>query len=300
MKRLWLSAFFLLILAAGAIAEDKAGYIKLLNSGKMEELKAYLDSWQVKEPQNPELFIGFFNYYVNLARRENVVFGGQNPPKKGEYLTITDSSSGKEVGYMYGEVYYLPEYSQKALSIINEGIALSPDRLDMHFGKTRLLAELHAYEAQKDYILVVLDRARENRSVWYWSDGKAFADGEEGFIQAIHDYLSEWFSEADEKKLAYARDVSARLVEQYPTSVIACNDSAIAYARLGDLENAEKAFLRAYALDGNDYIVISNLAYINEVKGNKEKAIGYYELMLKSGNKQIVDRATKRLVELRR
>ncbi len=300
MKRLGLSVFLLLFLAGLALGEDKAGYLKLLNADKMEELKTYLESWQEKEPQNPEMFIGFFNYYVNLARQENMVVGGQNPPKKGEYFAITDSSSGKQLGYMYGEVYYLPEYSQKALSVINEGLVLSPDRLDMRFGKTRLLAELHAYEAQKDYILAVLDRAKENHGAWLWSDGKAFEDGEDGFIQAIHDYISEWFSDADEKRLAYARDVSARLLGLYPKSVIACNDSAVAYARLGDLENAEKAFLRAYTLDGNDFIVIANLAYINEVKGDKEKAIGYYELMLKSGNKQIVDRANRRLADLRK
>lgn len=300
MKKLLLSTLLLLFLAGLGMAEDKAGYLKLLNANRMDELKTYLESWQQKEPQNPEMFIGFFNYYINLARQENVVFGGQNPPKSGDYLAITDSSSGKQLGYMYGEVSYLPEYSQKALSIINEGLALSPDRLDMHFGKTRLLAELHAYEAQRDYILAVLDLARDRKGPWYWSDGKVFEDGNEGFIGSIHSYVTEWFSDADEKKLAYARDVSARLLELYPESVIACNDSAIAYARLGDLDNAERAFLQAYALDGNDYIVISNLAYISEVKGNKEKAIGYYELMLKSGNRQIVDRAKKRLAELRK
>ena len=299
-KRMLLGAALLALAMAAGAAEDKAGYIKLLNDGKMEELQSYLESWKSKAPEDPELCIGFFNYYLNMARSERIVFGGQKPPRKGDYFEIADSDTGKKVGYMYGEVDYDPEYAGKALAVINEGLQRAPDRLDMRFGKTRLLAELRAYEAEKDYLIRTLERHDANRGAWYWSDGLPFEDGRAGFIDALHDYIREWFELQSPAALGYARDLSARLIASCPDSVVAYNDNALAHAQLGDLPSAERSFLKAYELDGSDYVVIGNLAYLNEVKGDKAAAIRFYELLLAAPNRQLVDRANRRLAELRK
>ena len=276
-------------------ADEKSIYLQLLQSNKMAELEEHLKKWEANEPNNPEMFIGYFNYYLNMARNETIVFGGKNPPKGDTYFSITDPKTGDNIGYMYGEVKYDPSYAEKALQIINRGLAIAPSRLDMHFGKTRLLAELHSYGKQKEYLLKIFDIGKTINNKWLWSDGKVLEDAENVFVNSIHDYISEWYNAND--KIAFA-SVREALTIYYPDNPIGYNDCGLFYAQNGDMANAEKYFLSGYRVDTEDEVLIGNLAYLYEAKKNVGEAIKYYKIMAKSMNPKYSEYAKKRITEL--
>ncbi len=55
-----------------------------------------LDNWKSAAPDNPEMFVGYFNYYINMARNGTIVLGGQNPPG--------DEILRANLAYLYGSV----------------------------------------------------------------------------------------------------------------------------------------------------------------------------------------------------
>jgi tetratricopeptide (TPR) repeat protein len=279
-------------------ADEKSTYIQLLNENKMEQLKAHLESWKIEKPKDPEMFIGFFNYYINMAKKENIVFGGKNPPKKGDYFIISDSKTGEKTGYMYGEINYDPKYAELALTTINEGLQIAPDRLDMHFGKTRLFAELKSFEMQKKQLLLVFDRINVNKYIWYWSDNKLIDDNNQLFINSIHDYIAEWFDLQNDIGFNNAKEISEKLIQYFPNSTIGYNDNALVYAQTGDIDKAEIMFLKGYSVNNNDLVVIGNLAYLYESKNNKSESIKYYKKMLDSGNDRAKEYARKKINKL--
>jgi tetratricopeptide (TPR) repeat protein len=266
----------------------------------MEELKKHLDKWANKSPTDPEMFIGYFNYYINMARNEQIVLGGKNSPKGDTFFSITDPKTGENIGYMYNEVNYNPEYAEKAMQTINEGISIAPNRLDMHFGKTRFLAELHAYDKQRDYIIKIFDQGNIIQNEWLWSDSKKVEDSENFFINAIHDYISEWFNSDNKTAYESIKTISELLIKYFPQNTIGYNDLGLYYAQKGDLENAKMQFLNAYDVNHMDYIVIGNLAYLYSVQKNKEEAIKYYTLMAQSDNIEYAEYAKKQLDKLKK
>lgn len=298
MKTVPVIILLLLINSLFLCADEKSTYLELLQNNKMKELETHLSNWEKSKPNDPEMFIGFFNYYINMARKENIVFGGQNPPKNETMMIISDPKTGEKVGYMYGEVSYDKNYSEKALQIINKGLNLYPNRLDMHFGKTRLLAELKAYEEQRDYLLKVFAIGKQNHNKWQWSDSKSLDKSEQVFIDSIHDYISEWLNSENKKAFECIKPISESLIASFPKSVIGYNDCGLYYAISGDLENAEAKFLAGYNVDQKDEIIIGNLAYLYESKNDIVNAKKYYTLLSKSTNKDSSDFAKKKLSEL--
>jgi tetratricopeptide (TPR) repeat protein len=299
MKRLVL-LFCMVVSFLHMYSQEKEIYLKLLNENKMTELKEHLDKWKISKKNDPEMFIGFFNYYVNLARNENIVVGGKNPPKNDTVLSITDPKTGENIGYMYGEVHYDPYNSEKALQVINEGLQINPNRLDMHFGKAKLLEELHAYKLQKEHLLNVFIIGSQIKNKWLWSDNQAVSDTEDMIVGAMHDYIAGWFNAGNEQAFYCIKDLSEALIKYYPKNAIGYNDCGLFYANTKDLVNAEKYFLLGFKYNSSDDIIIGNLAYLYESKNNINESIKYYKLMEKSKNTDYSEYARKKLLELKK
>lgn len=295
-KKILLCVFVLL--STKLFADEKSTYIQLLQNNKMDELKTHLEKWEKNKPNDPEMFIGYFNYYLSMASSDKIIFGGNNPPKNGTYMTINDQKTGEKIGYLYGEVTYDRSYAEKALQVINNGLELFPNRLDMHFGKTRLLANLQAYNEQKNYLLKVFNIGSKINNKWLWSDSKNLEEPEEVFISSVHDYVSEWLNSDNKVAFECSKPICEVMIKYFPKSIYGYNDCGIFYAISGDLVNAEKYFLGGYQVDSDDDVVIGNLAYLYESKNDKNNAIKYYTLLTKSKDKSTQNYANKKLASL--
>ncbi|WP_304223143.1 hypothetical protein [Gracilinema caldarium] len=98
MKQKCLIAFLIVLSMVSLFADDKSTYLQLLQANKIQELKKHLEQWEKKSPQDPELLIGYFNYYIRMASKETIVFGGKNPPPGETTMLITDPTTGEKVG----------------------------------------------------------------------------------------------------------------------------------------------------------------------------------------------------------
>jgi hypothetical protein len=92
-------------------------YETLLNGSRYSELYTHLQLWENEEPDNPEVYVAYFNYY--LARN-------RSPGSK---------AAGYTAGFKVDDVLIGVEY-------LNRGLVTSPERLDMHFGKIFILIEV--------------------------------------------------------------------------------------------------------------------------------------------------------------
>ena len=255
-----LTALFFLGLLTTLGAEDfKSRYLELLKSQQYDELLTLLGRWEKAEPSNPELYIAYFNYHFNRGRR-SVQKMGQAPD--GRYL-------------MYEQREYDPTHAKSALASINKALSIAPNRLDIHFGKARLLSELRDFKAQKDAIVTILEQSKRNGNRWLWSSGVALTDGEASMFAGIEDYLGEWFDRFAETG-PYLKEVAELETTLYPKNLWGWNILAGYYREVGDYRNALSCLLKAEALDPNDPVVVANIGQCYAMLKEKEKALEYF------------------------
>lgn len=179
MKKIYFLIIFLFLMNF-LYSNDKDIYLDLLNNNKLSELKIHLEKWEKKEPTNPEMFIGYFNYYIRKGSKSGVSI--DKYPKGEKQLAITDPKTGEIIGYMNDSTIYNYEDIKQALIYINKGLTYTPDRLDMHFGKIHILGEIKDYNTQCISLINVLELSTKNKNKWLWSDNEKIPDGENFFF----------------------------------------------------------------------------------------------------------------------
>ncbi len=123
-----------------------------------------LQKWEQTDRNDPELFVAYFNYYVNQSINEAITLG-QNPKGENVLQIMDEDSTEKEpVGYIYDGTYYTPELLYKGFDWINKGIEKFPDRLDMRFGKIYMFGEIEDYENFTQEIIKTIDYSAINQN----------------------------------------------------------------------------------------------------------------------------------------
>ncbi|GAB4366282.1 MAG: tetratricopeptide repeat protein [Spirochaetales bacterium] len=256
----WVAVALLIGFPLNSMAEDfKGKYLELLRSQKYEELRVHLQQWEKAEPSNPELYIAYFNYHFNIGRH-SVQKMGHSPD--GRYL-------------MYEEWEYDPEHVEAALASIDKGLSLAPNRLDIHFGKARLLAELRDFEAQKNVIVAILEQSKRNGNRWMWGSGLAMTDGEANMFAGIEEYLGEWFERFSEAG-PYLKEVAELETTLYPQNPWGWNILAGYHREMGDFRNALSCLLQAEKLAPQDGVIVANIGQCYAQLKENEKALEYF------------------------
>ena len=107
-------------------------------------IETLLDRWAAAYPDDSEMLIGKFSYYMDKSRKTSVVkkdqkrYLGENP-----VLTLKDST-GNDVHY-FQEDTFDDELFGQAQKALEKAIQLNPDRLDMRILK---VASLIGYEKE--------------------------------------------------------------------------------------------------------------------------------------------------------
>ena len=125
--------------------------------------------------QSAERYIAEYNFYVNNAllfsgMTSSTVYPDENEHVVGDIMTLTDST-GEVAGYMYFIENWDEDIADSGITIINKGISLYPDRLDMRYGKIHLLRKLHWWNAYADAIHATLDYAEKHRKTMIFANG---------------------------------------------------------------------------------------------------------------------------------
>ena len=190
MKILLYSACFFLT-SLFAYGQNEWQQFKLLSENK-DTLgqRILLENWEKRSLNDPELYVAYFNYFVEKSRSEVLVIG--QDLKQNAFIVLEiesqDSSKQDRVEYMYRQVSFQEFYTQKAIEWIDKGIDRFPNRLDMRFGKIYFLGLLENYEAFTEQIIQTVDYSAINQNQWLWSENCVLEQPKEMMLGSIQDY----------------------------------------------------------------------------------------------------------------
>lgn len=303
MKRLFILTFFLSGISLHSFAQNfKDDFYKILEN-KQDSLqqKKYLDNWEYANPNDPELYVAYYNYYVRRSSMELLTI--DKNPNSDESIKISgsDSSNKGEVGFINNGTYYNPNFLNKGFEYIDKGIKLFPNRLDMRFGKIYLLGETKDYKSFTNEIVKTIEYSDKNKNKWTWSDDKATEDDPEKFmLGSVQTYVLQIYDTGDDALLVYMKKIAETVLKYYPDNVENLSNLSIVYLINKEYDRALKPLLKAEKIAPEDFIVLSNIAQAYLRKGDTDNAIKYYELTLKYGDEEAKEYAREELAKLKK
>lgn len=273
----------------------------LMGEKKYDEVENFLGDWEQEDKKDAELYVAYFNFYLQKATQNQMYFETELPPNCKSYMK-GQNENGEE-GYMCFITKYDDEMSNKAFEYIDKGISYNPKRLDMYFGKAHFYYLRKDYKNQCELLKKVFELDKKNKSQWLWANNTPAKEAGVDFEKTMHGYIGnwlkeKWLKEKTEDSIKYAKELSVEFVKYYSKNPVAYNDAAISCIYSNDLKAAKEYFKSAYELDKSDMIILANLAYISEDLGETEDAKKYYKLLEQSTDEQYSSMAKQKLESL--
>lgn len=253
-----------------------------------------LMAWEKAKPTDSELFPSYFNYYFLKSREETVSLTTEEPKGNSLVIVATDSS------YIGSRIIYHPEIYRKGLEKIDKGIQLYPNRLDMRFGKIYVLGLTENWQEFTGEIIKAIQYSAKNNNQWTWTNNENRVDPEVFFLSSLQDYQLTLYNTEDDSLLPNMRAIANEVLKYYPRHVTSLSNLAISYLLVGEYDKGIEPLLKAETINPQDMIVLGNIAYSYKQKGDKKKAIEYYEKILKYADKETQEYAKKEIEELKK
>lgn len=250
---------------ANSFAQDSA---KAFKENDFETLKTLIPEWDKAEPENPEVQIAWFNYYLGRSSK-SVAVEGQLP----------DGRYG-----IYDKIIFDDADVKLAIACLDKALVKHPERLDIHFGKCHSLLQSEHFEEGAQAIIDMIETSFKVNKKWTWSNGTPVDyDFEMAMFSGINDYFSMMYNSFQASKDAFGK-VVAKVEKKYPKNNIGLNWAARYYSTTGNNKKAIDCLKKACELDKDDYIVLGNLGYLYELDNNFKEARKCYEKMIEMKN----------------
>ena len=274
----------------------KSQFDQLCQDGDTTKQIELLTKWESEDPQNPELFTSYFNYYFLKSIQEFVSMSTNQP--NGESLQLQDST-GQVAGFLGSETVYNSEILQKGLDKIDQGIKMYPNRLDMRFGKIYTLGQTEDWDNFTNEIVKTIQYSKKNNNKWTWTFNEKKENGEEFFLGSIQDYQLNLYETKNNDLLKNMRIIAEEILKIYPDHIESLSNISITYLLTGEYDKGIDALLKAEKIDPNDGVVLSNIAHGYKLNGDIDNSIKYYEKMLKLDDPGVVDFAKQQIEALK-
>jgi len=274
--------------------DDFQKYIQI--SDTINQLKI-LTQWENSNPTDPELFTSYFNYHFIKSKKEVIALTTEEPD--GEKLVLRDSLN-QITGYMGSDIYFDKKELQKGIDKINKGIELYPNRLDMRFGKIYTYGQVENWDGFTKEIIETVKYSVINNNKWTWTNNEQRPGGKEEFLLDIQDYQLDLYNTGNDDLLVNMRTIATEILKIYPDHIESLTNISITYLLTKEYDKGIEILKRAEKLNPNDAIVLGNIAQAYKLKGDKEKAIEYYERTVKYGDEPTKEYAKQQIDELKK
>lgn len=273
---------------------DFQKYLK--SNDTINQLKT-LEEWKINASNDPELFTCYFNYYYMKSINKIVAITSQKPEV--ESFPVKDSLKQK-VGYIGSQVQFQFDELQKGIDKINQGISLYPNRLDMRFGEIYVYGQIKDWESFTNKIIMSIKQSSLNNNNWTWTKNEIRKDGKEFFLGNIQSYQNQLYNIGDDSLLLNMRNIANEVLKYYPNNVESLSNLSVTYLIKGEYDKGLEPLLKSEKINPKDYIILANIAQGYKMKGNKNKAIEYYEKVIKYGDDDMKDMAKQQIEELKK
>jgi tetratricopeptide (TPR) repeat protein len=259
-----------------------------------------LTKWEASNSSDPELFVAYFNYFVNKSKMEIITLG-QDPKGDDVYQVMDKDTSIKEpVAYLYSDKYYEPNLLSQGFDWVNKGIEKFPNRLDMRFGKIYMFGELGDYEHFTSEIIKTIEHSSSNNCIWVWTNDKLIEDQKGTLLNTIQNYQLQLYNTENDTLLNNMKRIAEAVLKYDANHIESLSNLSIVYMLQKQYDKALKHLLKAEELNPKDDIVLSNIALAYKRKGDKKKAKKYYKLTYKYGNEETKAFAQEQLDNLKK
>ena len=268
-------------------------YLSCANDSDLRVWKTVIEQWEQAEPESPDVYAAWYNYYIKLALTDVVALTTTPPEDDQEALQFVDST-GVVAGYMYDTKAFNDSIIQIGYQKLDTAIKLYPDRLDLSFGKITMLFRQNLYSEAITELWRVIDLSEKNRNRWLWTLNQPIEDGEYVFKDSMQDYFVRL---VDAEQSDYALQLVDRMLQLYPSDIIFRSDKASLLAIDNRYSEALPIYLSVYKDNPDDVIVASNIAHIYYTLGDKKQTLKYYSKLVQCGDSEIEDIAKLRIKE---
>lgn len=272
--------YFVMLIAAacaGAKTTDQLSvtfYTQLMD-GQFEDAEKTLDEWAKFSPDDAELWPARFNFYINRSYSDMLYLSTDTIP---EGMALMLSNDDGLAGSIQSIKRWNPVDFDAAILVIEQGIKEHPDRLDYRLGEKSAFVHSKKWDKAVDVLCDALEYQYTMKPKWLWTNGEDIPN-DDLLIQVVMEFVQDMYAAnrgADEQIY--------RLIDktlQYdPDNFMIINIKGALQVAEKDFDGALKTFEHALSLSPNDEVILSNIAYTNELKGNKQEAIKIYQQML--------------------
>lgn len=275
-------------------SQDYSAQFQSLQNDTAAQSKLLID-WNKTKPDDPELYVAYYNFYVKKSMRELVRLEQTQTGNKS--LQITDPKTGKVVGYMNDGVTYDINLVEKGFHYIDIGIEKFPARLDMRFGKIYMLGKIYSYQKFTEELIALIDYSQKIDLKWLWKNSKPVDEPAKFMLDAVQDYINELYKAGD-NEVDNMKAIAETVLKYYPDNVENLSNLSITYLIKKDYSSALEPLLKAATIAPTDGIVLNNVAYCYDAMGDKTNAIKYYEFTKKYGDERAKQNAEQKLKQL--
>lgn len=297
-KRFLFSIVLVVFLTQSLWGQDfRAEFQRLFAEKDFGGMETLLKNWEKLEPNNPELYVSYFNFYFNKSREEVVTLTSE--PTSDETVKLSKEGDDKAVAFLGSQVRFEKESFEKGIAYINKGIRKFPDRLDMRLGKIYAMGQVGNFQEVSNELIKLIERSDQNKNAWLWMENKRVKNPLPFMLDAIQDHIVGLFN-AGPDFIENFKTVAETVLKFYPKSVKNLSNLAVYYLVRMEYKKALEPLLRAEKIAPRDYIVLNNIAFSYYSLGEKEKAIKYYELVFKYAPGELKEGAREKLLELKK
>lgn len=249
-------------------------------------IETLLDRWAAAYPDDTDMLVARFSYYLDKSGKPSVVakgqkrFLGENP-----ILTLKDST-GKDVNY-FQEYFYDDELFGDAQKAIDKAIQLNPDRLDMRLLK---VASLIGYEKESPDMALSAMRSliiyNETQHPSWEYPGVDKVD-EQFFSAAVQEYCYLFFKYATPASYEAFRDLSATMVSYQPDDILFLDNLGSYWLVVKhDDKTALKYYTKVLKLKKDDITAIKNIVILARNSGNVKLEKKYLPLLMEHADSE--------------
>lgn len=298
-RRFIITLFFLFSLIQISYGQQdfKKQFKALFDKNDVAGQEKLLQNWEKSRPDDPELYVSYFNFYLNKSRREVVSLN--SVPTSEDSIRMTKTDDEKVVAYLGSATKYEKADFDKAIEYLDKGIEKFPNRLDMRFGKIAAFRKIENYRIFTDEIVKAIDYSNVNKNQWLWTNDESVKEPKKVFLSSLQDYFVQVYDSGDEN-IEYLKTIAENVLKYYPDSVENLSNLAIYYMLKKDYENALTHLLKAEKLAPADPVIVGNIAWTYYLKGDKVNSLKYYELLKKYGDDQQKMQADEKITELKK